>query len=274
MTMEYSKFELESITQQVILIAKEVANYIQKESETFNKAEIQTKSKNDFVSYVDQEAEKKLVQKLGELMPEAGFITEEGTVEQGGKAYCWIIDPLDGTTNFIHNSTPFAVSIALAINMEPIIGVVHEITRNETFYAWKGGNAFLDGTQIQVSSTKTLEESIICTGRPHNYVERLKELMASIGYFLEHTHGLRTTGSAAADLAYVACGRFDGRYEFGLKAWDIAAGVLLIKEAGGDVCDFNGGDNYMNNGFVVAGNAAILHPLQKKLNEIFTARYS
>ncbi len=269
--MNSTRENYKELTKQVMDIAKEVASYIGQQQQVFRKDKVQTKSRNDFVSYVDQEAEKQLVKKLGELFPNAGFITEEGTVEQGGGAYCWVIDPLDGTTNFIHNSTPYAVSIALVHNMQPVVGVIHEVTRNETFYAWEGSKAYMNGTEIQVSDTRTLQESLLCTGRPHNYLEKLDALVQSFAYFLDHSHGLRTTGSAAADLAYVACGRFDGRYEFGLKPWDIAAGVLLVQQAGGQVCDFNGGNAYFKTGDIIAGNAHITRPLQLKINQIFGA---
>lgn len=265
----YDKADYKEITGRVILIAKDIGNYIKKEGENFNLDKVETKNRNDFVSYVDKEAERKLVKRLTKIVPEAGYITEEGTATESGEAYCWVIDPLDGTTNFIHNSTPFAVSIALTFKGEPVVGVVYEITRNEAFYAWKGSKAFLDGKVIYVSNVHSVEEALISTGRPHNYLDYYPELIKCVDYFMQHSHGIRTSGSAAADLAYVACGRFDGRFEFGLKPWDIAAGILIIQRAGGKVCDFNGGDQHFKNGDVLAGNSAIINELQQIVKSVF-----
>ena len=260
----------QSITEQVIALAKETAIYIQHERENFSSDKVETKSKNDFVSYVDQESEKILVKALKTIVPEAGFITEEGTTEKAkGEDYLWIIDPLDGTTNFIHNSTPYAISIALSFKSEIVVGVVHEITRGETFYSWKGAKSYLDGKEIQVSDTPRLAESLIVFGRPHHYMDRYPELLASVDYFMKNTHGLRLSGSAAVDLAYVACGRYDGRFEFNLKPWDIAAGCLLIQNAGGRVGDFHGGNQHFENGMVLAANSGIFEELQTKVGEFY-----
>ncbi|MDD4968830.1 MAG: inositol monophosphatase family protein [Paludibacter sp.] len=258
-----------SITDRVIELSKEVASYIEKESLDFSLDTVETKSKNDFVSYVDQEAERQLVRVLKEIMPEAGFVTEEGTAVEHGEDYLWIIDPLDGTTNFIHASTPFAISIALTFNQEPVVGVIYEITRNEVFYAWKGSKAYLNGKEIHVSTADKLSEALIVSGRPHHYMDRYPELLNSVDYFLKNTHGLRLSGSAASDLAYVACGRYDGRFEFNLKPWDIAAGVLIIQQAGGHISDFNGGNNYFKNGSVLASNKGIFEEFKTVIGGLF-----
>jgi myo-inositol-1(or 4)-monophosphatase len=258
-----------TITDKVIELSTLVAAYIEKESLDFSKDTVETKSKNDFVSYVDQEAERLLVKGLTEIFPEAGFVTEEGTAHETGEDYLWIIDPLDGTTNFIHGSTPYAISIALTYKQEPIVGVIYEITRKEIFYAWKGSKAYLDGKEIHVSTTDKLPEALIVTGRPHHYMERYPELLNSVDYFLKNTHGLRLSGSAASDLAYVACGRYDGRYEFNLKPWDIAAGVLIIQQAGGRISDFNGESDYFKNGSVLASNAGIFEEFKTVIGGFF-----
>jgi myo-inositol-1(or 4)-monophosphatase len=229
------------ITEKVILIISEVAAYVEQESLNFSIDKVEIKNRNDFVSYVDKEAERLLVEKLSVLITSSGFITEEGTTKQtDGEEYCWIIDPLDGTSNFIHASTPYAISVALTYRQELVVGVIHEITRKESFYAWKGSKAYLNGTEIRVSLVKKVSGALIATGRPHNYMNNYAQLLVLMDYFLQNTHGIRQSGSAATDLAYVACGRYDGRYEFGLKPWDIAAGVFIIKQAGGYVCDFDG----------------------------------
>jgi len=258
-----------NITERVIELSKEVASYIEKESLDFSLDTVETKSKNDFVSYVDQEAERQLVRVLKEIMPEAGFVTEEGTAVEHGEDYLWIIDPLDGTTNFIHASTPYAISIALTYKQEPVVGVIYEITRNEIFYAWKGSKAYLNGKEIQVSRTDKLSEALIVCGRPHHYMDRYPELLNSVDYFMKNTHGLRLSGSAASDLAYVACGRYDGRFEFNLKPWDIAAGVLIIQQAGGFISDFKGGNNYFKNGSVLASNKGIFEEFKTMIGELF-----
>jgi len=258
-----------NITERVIELSKEVASYIEKESLDFSLDTVETKSKNDFVSYVDQEAERQLVRVLKEIMPEAGFVTEEGTAVEHGEDYLWIIDPLDGTTNFIHASTPYAISIALTYKQKPVVGVIYEITRNEIFYAWKGSKAYLNGKEIQVSRTDKLSEALIVCGRPHHYMDRYPELLNSVDYFMKNTHGLRLSGSAASDLAYVACGRYDGRFEFNLKPWDIAAGVLIIQQAGGFISDFKGGNNYFKNGSVLASNKGIFEEFKTVIGELF-----
>ena len=258
-----------NITERVIELSKEVASYIEKESLDFSLDTVETKSKNDFVSYVDQESERRIVKVLKEIMPEAGFVTEEGTAVEHGEDYLWIIDPLDGTTNFIHASTPYAISIALTYKQEPVVGVIYEITRNEIFYAWKGSKAYLNGTEINVSGTDKLSEALIVCGRPHHYMERYPELLSSVDYFLKNTHGLRLSGSAASDLAYVACGRYDGRFEFNLKPWDIAAGVLIIQQAGGFISDFKGGNNYFKNGSVLASNKGIFEEFKTVIGGLF-----
>ncbi len=257
------------ITQKVIKLASDVAAYIDKESLSFSIEKVETKNRNDFVSYVDKQAEKLLVNGLSSLIPEAGFITEEGTAQEYGENYCWIIDPLDGTSNFIHGSTPYAISIALTFKKELVVGVIHEITRNESFYAWKGSKAYLNGNEIKVSKTNKVSNSLIATGRPHNYIEHYTKLLGLMDYFLQNSHGVRQSGSAATDLAYVACGRYDGRYEFGLKPWDIAAGILIIQQAGGKVCDFSGNDNYFENGTFIASNTELYDELKSNVKYIF-----
>lgn len=261
--------DYQKITEQVISLTHEVAKYIGNECENFSMASVETKSKNDFVSYVDQESEKKIVSVLRQILPEAGFLTEEGTAVANNEDYIWVIDPLDGTTNFIHQSTPYAISIGLMHKNKPVVGVIYEITHDETFYAWENSPAYLDGKVIHVSNAQKLSESLIATGRPHHYMQRFDKLMHSFEYFLKETHGIRTSGSAASDLAYLACGRYDGRYEFNLKPWDIAAGVIIVQQAGGHVCDFKGGDNYFSSGEVIASNHLIFDELKSKVNELF-----
>jgi len=263
------KTDYRAITEKVIALSVSVAQFIEKESIAFSMSNVQTKNKFDFVSYVDKEAEMLLVKGLSEIIPGSGFIAEEGTGNENGEDYCWIIDPLDGTSNFIHASTPYAISIALSFKNELVAGVIYEITRQESFYAWKDSPAYLNGKEIHVSTVSKVSDALISTGRPHTYVEQYDKLLRGIDFFLQSCHGLRQSGSAATDLAYVACGRYDGRYEFGLKPWDMAAGVLIVRRAGGKVSDFYGADGFLQNGTLIASNALIFEEMKRKISSIF-----
>ncbi|GET21061.1 inositol monophosphatase family protein [Prolixibacter denitrificans] len=247
---------LEKLCTEVIRIVKETGQFIAGERKTFQLDAVERKGKSDFVSYVDKSAEKQLVEKLHQLLPEAGFITEENTAGNDGEEFKWIIDPLDGTTNFIHGIPPFAVSVALLQGNELVVGVVYEITQDECFYAWKDSAAYLNGNVIRVSDAATTQDSLIATGFPYYNFDRLDGYIDAMSHFMQHSHGLRRLGSAATDLAYVAAGRFEAFWEHALHAWDVAAGVLIIKQAGGQVTDFNGGDNFLFGGEIVAANDA------------------
>lgn len=226
-------------------LTKEVAEFIKAERDHFDLDKIEHKGNLELVSYVDKETEKKLVKALSAIVPEAGFITEEGTVAQATGGLKWVIDPLDGTTNFMHKLPPFSISIALLNETDLLVGVVHEINMDECFYAWKGGGAWCNGKKIQVSSVNAVSSSLIAIGFPYSLKGKNDQYFEIIKHFVERSHGLRRLGSAAADMAYVACGRFEAYFEFNVKIWDIAAGILLVKEAGGKVCDFSGGNDFL-----------------------------
>jgi myo-inositol-1(or 4)-monophosphatase len=247
---------LELLTQQTIEIVRNAAAFIQQEAALFSRDKIEYKDLNNLVSYVDKEAEKLLVAGLSKILPEASYITEEGTTgqEPDPTALNWIIDPLDGTTNFIHGIPVYCVSVGLARGKELLIGVIHEPSLNEVFYGWKGGGAWCNGKSMQVSKVQNLQESLIATGFPYYKFEKQKRYMYILELLMQKTHGIRRMGAAAVDLAYVAAGRFDGFYEYNLNSWDMAAGVLLIQEAGGTVTDFNGGDNYLFGGDIIAAS--------------------
>jgi myo-inositol-1(or 4)-monophosphatase len=243
--------------------AREAGDFILKESQGFDISRTEKKGLNDFVSYVDKGSERMLVKKLSLLLPEAGFITEEGTSKKVGLKYCWVIDPLDGTTNFLHSFHPFAISIALKEYDEVIAGVVYEVSGNETFTALKGGGAWLNGSKIHISKAATLADSLIATGFPYSDFSSIDSYMKCLAHFCKHTHGIRRLGSAAIDLSYVACGRFDAFYEYGLHEWDIAAGMLLVREAGGRVSDFSGNEkNLTGKEFVAANNIVFAEILE------------
>ena len=248
---------LKDICKEIEKAASEAAQFIKQEAEVFDISFKERKGLNDFVSYVDKGAEKLLVEKLSLILPEAGFITEEGTSTKVGVRYCWVIDPLDGTTNFLHGFYPYAVSIGLKDNEEVIAGVVHEVGKNETFTAWKNGGAWLNGKPAYVSEITTLADSLIATGLPYSDFHRLDPYMESLAYLCRHAQGIRRLGSAATDLAYVACGRFEGFYEYGLHPWDVAAGILLGREAGGRVSDFSGKEGNLRGDEIVASSGLI-----------------
>ncbi len=236
--------DLQSICIKVTELTKEVGKFIQQEASKFDiDQSAEHKGANELVSYVDKEAEKLLVSTLTQLLPEAGFITEEGTIEKDNFDLCWIIDPLDGTTNFMHQLPLYAISVALKYKNEIVIGVVHELNRDECFYAWQGGGAYVNGKKIQVAKTKTVSESLVVTGFPYSMDTRADKYMNIVRDFQLSTHGVRRLGSAATDMAYVACGRLDGYFEFNVKLWDIAGGVCILAEAGGKTTDFNGNSN-------------------------------
>jgi myo-inositol-1(or 4)-monophosphatase len=249
--------DYQSLCKVTLQIATEAGEYIFGRVNRVEPAEIETKGRHNFVTEVDKTAEIMIINRLKDLVPGAGFIAEEGTTVQKGDVYNWVIDPLDGTTNFIHGAPPVAVSIALVENNIPVVGVIYEIWLKEAFYAWKDSKAFLNGNEIRVSNTQDIKESLIATGFPYHNFDRMKGFMDTIDYFFNNTHGVRRLGSAATDLAYVACGRFDGFYEYNLSPWDVAAGALIVLQAGGKVADFRGGNDYIFGREVVAGNSDI-----------------
>lgn len=218
---------------------------------------VEVKGLNDFVTAYDKRTEKLLVAALGELLPDSGFIAEEKTSSKLSDDLNWIIDPIDGTTNFIHGLPIFAISVALQYKGQLVVGIVYELGADECFTASLGGGAFLNDRPIRVSSTPDVSGSLIATGFPYNNFERMQAYMRSLDYLMRHSHGFRRIGSAATDLAYVACGRFEAFYEYDLKPWDVAAGALIVTEAGGAVTDFSGGGNFLFGGELVATNAAI-----------------
>jgi myo-inositol-1(or 4)-monophosphatase len=250
---------LESIRQGVRNISLEVGEFIRKEGAAFDWSRIEQKTSfNNLVSYVDKEAERRLVSVLKTLVPEAGFITEEGTVEQSDKQeYNWVIDPLDGTTNFLHGLPIFAISIGLIRNNQPILGVVYHIGRDECFHAIEGGPAYCNDRVIHVSGIQSLQESLLATGFPYYHSDKRDIYLDIIKEFLTQSHGIRRLGSAAIDLAYVACGRLEGFFEYNLNPWDVAAGVFIVQQAGGKVTDFKGGNNFLFGGELCAGNANV-----------------
>ncbi len=245
------------VCSKVVEIARAVGAFIKSESGKVASVDIETKYKNNFVSYVDKQAEEKIVQALRRLVPEAGFIVEEGTVERTEHVTQWVIDPLDGTTNFLHELPSYAVSIALQQHGETTIGVVYEINKDECFYAYKDGGSFLNGKKIEVSKTGKLEQALISTGFPYYDFEILDEYISLLKFLMRNTGGIRRYGAAAVDLCYVACGRYDAFFEHSLAPWDVAAGALIIDQAGGFVTDFAGGTNFLFGRQILGVNGAL-----------------
>jgi myo-inositol-1(or 4)-monophosphatase len=251
-------------------IAEDVGTFIENERRHFSMDRVEHKGFNDLVSYVDKEAEQQCVSRLQEIFPEAGFITEEGTNTTRGETYTWVIDPLDGTTNFIHGLPVFAVSIGLMENDEVVLGVVYEVNRKETFYAYKGGGAYCNGTPLKVSAAPMLAASLISAGFPYNRLDKIDQYLTIKKSLMQKTHGLRQLGSAAVDLCYVAAGRTEAYFEFNLNSYDVAAGVILVQEAGGMVTDFGGGKDYIFGRQLVATN----HSIHKELLAVIAEHWS
>ena len=245
--------DLLSIEKNVIDLSSEVANFIRTERLHFDHSRIEQKDTfTNLVSYVDKESEKKLVTALKKILPGAGFLAEEGTDSKSENEYLWIIDPLDGTTNFLHGVPIFAISIALMRKDKPVLGVVYEVSHDECFHAIENGKAYCNDKEIRVSPISSLDESLLATGFPYYHTEKKDQYLDIIKTFLEKTHGIRRLGSAAIDLAYVACGRLEGFFEYDLKAWDVAGGTFILQQAGGKVSDFKGGDNFLYGGELCA----------------------
>jgi myo-inositol-1(or 4)-monophosphatase len=258
--------DLKLLTSEVEKTAREAGEFIRNEVARFDISRAEVKGLNNFVSYVDKSSEELIVSRLRSLLPEAGFNTEEGTAKSEGKKYSWVIDPLDGTTNFIHGCPPFAVSIGLREDGEDIAGVVYEITANEMFTGWKNGGAWLNGKKIQVSSIVSLKESLVATGFPYSDFSRLDNYIELFRWFLKNSHGVRRLGSAATDIVYIACGRFEAFYEYGLYPWDVSAATIILREAGGRVSDFSGNEKNLSGSEIVAASETVFGEILQVVN--------
>jgi len=261
----------ELLCSKVVAITRLTGNFIRKESMNFDANAVEFKGLNDLVSYVDKTAEKQLVRNLAKLIPGAGFTTEEETINSRGEVYNWIIDPLDGTTNFIHGIPTYAISVALYEHDQPVIGVVYEINRGEMFFTYKGGAAYLNNKEIQVSTRTSLSDSLLATGFPYYQFDKQAQYMQLFSEMMQKCHGLRRIGSAATDLAYVACGRFDAFFEYNLNAWDVAAGAYLVQQAGGNIMNFSGGEEFLEKREILASNGLIHEDILAIMNTHFNS---
>ncbi len=238
--------------------ARAAGNQILRYVDRLDTLTVSVKQRNDFVSEVDQLAEQAIIQVLRKSYPSHGILAEESGAQSGKDDFTWIIDPLDGTTNFLHGFPQFAVSIGLQRRGQLEQGVVYDPLRNELFTATRGAGALLNDRRLRITRKEGLEGALLGTGIPFRDEQHLEAYLAMFRDLIPPTAGIRRAGAAALDLAYVAAGRLDGFWEIGLKPWDMAAGVLMILEAGGTVSDFAGGKGYLETGNVVAG-AAKLH---------------
>lgn len=241
--------------------ARRAASVINRASTQLDLLTVQSKSPNDFVTEVDRAAEQAIIEVLRDAFPGHGILAEESGESGPESEYTWIIDPLDGTTNFIHGMPQYAVSIAQAKNGVLEHAVVYDPNTNEMFTASRGAGAFLNDRRIRVSRRTRLNEALIGTGFPFRQFDHVDAYLAMFKELTQKTAGIRRPGAASLDLAYVASGRFDGFWEMGLSPWDMAAGVLLIQEAGGLVSDLSGEANYLTTGNLVAGTPKIFGQL-------------
>ncbi len=264
---------LEELTKAVCEIAREAGAYIREEREKFSLESVERKHAHDYVSYVDKGSEQRIVSALRKLLPEAGFITEEGTTKGDETSnlksqtlnLTWVVDPLDGTTNFIHRYAPYAVSIALLKGKDIQLGVVYEICSDECFFAWQGGGAYVEVRgkmeevrceRLRVSNQK-IQDALLCVQLPYNsdaYKAVVKHLIDKL---YGNVGSIRMCGSAAMALCYVAAGRLDGYVEKYIGQWDFMAGALIVKEAGGTVTNYEGSEDFTQGNNVVATNGLI-----------------
>ncbi len=240
--------------------ARRAGNVINRATRNLDVLSVRTKSVNDFVSEVDQEAERAIVDTLKAAYPDHAILAEESG-RAGRSDYVWIVDPLDGTTNFLHGFPQYAVSIALMHREVLTQAVVYDPTRNDLFTASRGRGAFLNDHRIRVSRRARLAEALVGTGIPFRDFTHLDAYLSILRDVAQQSVGVRRPGAASLDLAYVAAGRLDGFWELGLSSWDIAAGALLVIEAGGLIGDLEGNDRYLDSGHVVAGNAKVFAQL-------------
>ncbi len=272
--------ELQQLTLSVCRVAREAGAYIKKERASFSLDKVERKHAHDYVSYVDKGSEQMIVKALRKILPEAGFITEEGTTKddvRGQKKnvsdvspqtsdFTWVVDPLDGTTNFIHGFAPYAVSIALCKGREIVIGVVYEIVSDECFYAWQNGGAFVNEEPLHIG-TSAINDALLCLQLPYNSDAYKPVITRLLNRFYGNVGSIRMLGSAAIALCYVAAGRLDAYAERYIGQWDYMAGALIVKEAGGRVTNYAGDDYFMEGDSIVATNGVVHQDLLEAVRQ-------
>lgn len=260
---------MKTILETALEAAKQAGAILMAHWQKVEKREIRKKSATDFLSFVDEASEKKIIEIIHNTFPEHSILAEESGANRKKTDYRWIIDPLDGTKNYLNGIPVFAVSIAVEYKNEVIIGVIYDPVHKEMFWAEKEKGAFLNGKPISVSQNKKLGESLIATGFPFKTKHLLNTYLTVFKNIFTQSIGARRLGAAAMDLAYIACGRFDGFWEVGLKPWDVAAGALIIREAGGKVTDFWEQDHFIHNSYIIATNSHIHLQLSTIIREQF-----
>lgn len=249
--------------------ARSASNIIVRATKHVEHLEITSKGRNDFVSDVDRMAEAEIINTIHKAYPDHAILAEESG-QSGENDTVWIIDPLDGTTNFLHGFPHFCISIAVMVRGKIEHGVIYDPLREELFTASRGAGAQLNDRRIRVGKRKSLAESLLATGFPFRQPQHFDSYLATFKVLFPQVVDVRRAGSAALDLAYVAAGRLDGYWEIGLQPWDIAAGALLIEEAGGVVTDFSAGDNYLDSGNIIVGNVSIQSAMLAAITPILT----
>ncbi len=249
-------------------LCKDVAVFIREELDKVSASDIEEKELNSLVSYVDKQAEQMIVTALREVTPEAGFITEEDTKDDSSQALTWIVDPLDGTTNYLRKIPHFSISIALMEEETITLGIVYEVMLDIAYTAIKGHGAWANNKPIKVSSVTNMSDALVVTGFPYRKDSKMEVSFDILRYCVMNCRGIRRLGSAALDLAYVACGKLDIYYENSLNIWDIAAGILLVEEAGGKVSDYNGKQDFLSRGSIISSNSSLHEDIRTAIVEI------
>lgn len=267
-----NKTELKQIAEALKMALPQWGQFMLDEIQKVQTKDVLTKDLNSLVSYVDQEVEYRIIKLAQSLLPQANFIAEESGQKQSNSPWRWIIDPLDGTTNYLHQLPFFSISIALQYEEKTVLGMVYEPNRKDLFWAIEGQGAYLNEQPLQLSSAPAaLSDSLLATGFPYYDFEQTKAYLALLGELMPACRGLRRCGSAALDLAYTAAGRFGGFYEYSLAPWDVAAGAFLVQEAGGFVCDFSGQNDYLFGREILAGQKGLQSTLLSKIQKHFKA---
>lgn len=248
---------LEILLREVCEVAREAGHFLKEERKRFKQDAVKEKRVHDYVSYVDKESERRIVSALRSLLPEAGFITEEGSAVYQDEPYCWVVDPLDGTTNYIHDVTPYCISIALRSRDSLLLGVVYDPSLDECFYAWQGGGAYLNGVPIHASEVACMESAFSVIELPYEAGRYARTGLHLIDCMYGRVAGIRMNGSAALAMCYVAAGRYDTWQEAFIGKWDFSAAALMVMEAGGRVTDFYGNEDFLNGHHIVATNGRL-----------------
>lgn len=258
----------QEICEQVVKLSIEIGSWMFDERKNFKPSKTEEKTFNNLVSYVDQESERRFIEGLKKIIPNSDILGEEGIDNENSNSdWLWIIDPLDGTTNYIHGIPAYCTSVALQKKGRTVIGVIYEPNQRECFYAFEGGIAYLNGDPITVSSSDDLKHSLLATGFPYDYFDKMEGYMELLKHLMKNSRGVRRIGAAALDLCYVASGRFDAFFELALQPWDVAAGSFIVKQAGGHTTDFKNGNEFIYGAEIVASNKHVHNQILQQIEK-------